>query len=82
MLTKKTGGVANGPRLKQALRPGGLMVYATFNENFLLEKPTFNPCYVLKLGELSAAFADFEPCSTNDTQSNRESLSYWVGRKP
>lgn len=70
------------PRLKEALRPGGVMVYATFNANYLREKPSFNPRFVVELGELSAAFADLQTCSSNDTVSNREPLSYWVGHKP
>lgn len=70
------------PFLKAALRPRGLIVYATFNANYLREKPAFNPRFVLELGELSTAFADMQTLSSNDSKSNREPLSYWVGRKP
>ena len=70
------------PRLKQALRPRGVLVYSTFNTNHLLESPGFNPAFVLSPGELGAAFADFETYATNDTASNREATSLWVGLKP
>ena len=70
------------PRLKRALRPAGVMLYATFNTNYLVEKPGFNRQFTLEPGELSATFADFQVCASNDTQANQELTSYWIGRKP
>jgi SAM-dependent methyltransferase len=44
------------PALEEALRPGGLMFYKTFNRNHLRGKPGFNPDYLLEPGELKRCF--------------------------
>jgi SAM-dependent methyltransferase len=69
-------------QLKTALRPGGLLIYKTFNVNYLDERPVFNKAYLLGLGELAALFADFSMIESNDTLALTESQSYWVGRRP
>lgn len=70
------------PHLKQALVPGGLLIYQTFNRHRLLMNPGFNPDYLLEPGELSALLADFEPIDTNDTPTMRDPSSFWIGRRP
>ncbi|MGI9316142.1 MAG: class I SAM-dependent methyltransferase [bacterium] len=42
--------------LVTALMPGGVLFYKTFNLRHLRNKPGFNPAFVLKDGELDAAF--------------------------
>lgn len=69
-------------QIKMALKPGGLVVYGTFNSNLLREKPDFNKEYLLKHGELSEWFAGFHLIATNDSPGLRDSLTYLVGRKP
>jgi len=49
--------------LKKSLRPGGRIFYKTFNRRFLIEKPGFNPNYVLEDGELLRMFPDLAPIS-------------------
>ena len=68
-------------QLKTALKPGGVLIYKTFNLNYLNARPVFNKSYLLNPGELAALFADFDTIATNDTASTTEHLSYWVGRR-
>ncbi|UCH52836.1 MAG: class I SAM-dependent methyltransferase [Pseudomonadota bacterium] len=70
------------PRLKNALVPGGLLIYETFNIHWLQAKPSFNPAFLLEPGELAAQFADFELIATNDNPQMHDALSHFVGRRP
>ncbi len=70
------------PALRLAVLPGGVVIYKTFNRNFLEHKPGMNPDYLLNHGELSQSFSAFEPIATNDEENNLETFSYWIGRKP
>lgn len=70
------------PAIKQAVEPGGLVIYQTFNLNRLRSTPHMNPHYLLEPGELQRVFGDFEMIASNDTADIREELSYWVGRRP
>lgn len=45
------------PVLAEALAPGGVLFYKTFNRRHLEDHPGFNPGYVLEDGELDRAFA-------------------------
>lgn len=68
--------------IKQSVNRGGLLFFKTFNERFLDEKPSFPGEYVLRYGELTDWFGDWQCLETNDTQSDRSVQSYWIGRKP
>lgn len=70
------------PRLKEALVPGGLMMYETFNTNRLRVDPGMNRAYLLEPGELARAFADFKTIATNDCLYVQDEQSYWVGCRP
>lgn len=70
------------PRIKQALAPGGLAFYQTFNINQLRFAPQMHREYLLEPGELARMFADFETIATNDTPDISTELSYWIGRRP
>ncbi len=70
------------PLLKEALVPGGLMIYQTFNLNWRRANPAFNPEYLLAPGELAKAFSDFEVTATNDAMDIADDLTYWIGRRP
>ena len=69
-------------QLKSALKPGGLIIYQTFNSNRLREKPDFNREFLLEHGELSEWFANFQLLATNDSPRLQDSLTYLIGRKP
>ena len=70
------------PLLKEALVPGGLMIYQTFNLNWRRANPAFNPEYLLAPGELAGAFGDYEVIATNDATDVADDLTYWIGRRP
>ena len=67
--------------IKSAVKQDGLLLFKTFNQRFLDEKPSFSEDYVLNDGELSGWFLDWECVETNDRKSNRSTQSYWLGRK-
>ncbi len=54
-------------RMKRSLKRGGLLIYETYNENYLRERPDFNRDYLLKKGELLKAFGDMEVLFYDDT---------------
>ncbi len=67
----------------KALKPGGIFVMKTFNQNFLKSKPRFNSDYVLKPGELAAMFAALEIIHLNDDCKDwTETASSIVAIKP
>lgn len=70
------------PSLQSTIRPSGVLIYKTFNRNFLGQKPDMNPEYLLEPGELKRCFANFDEIATNDGAANREVSSWWIGRKP
>jgi SAM-dependent methyltransferase len=47
------------PNMRAALRPGGRIIYATFNEQYQARDPAFNPSYLVEIGELAGIFADW-----------------------
>ena len=57
------------PRIRRSLRAGGLLIYETYNENYLKERPDFNRNYLLKKGELLEAFGDMEVLLYDETGS-------------
>ncbi len=70
------------PSIQSAVKSGGLLVFKTFNRNFLSEKPAFPPAYCLRHGELRAWFEDWRCADTNDLDGNADSLTYWMGYRP
>ena len=69
------------PALRETLAPGGVLIYETFNVNKLAATP-MNREYLLEVGELARAFADFECIATNDVPENATELTHWIGRRP
>lgn len=53
-----------------ALKPGGIFLMRTFNQNFLVSNPRFNPDYVLKPGELAQLFINFDFIELDDACNN------------
>ena len=70
------------PKLKQALAPGGLIIYQTFNVNRLQASPQMTRSYLLEPGELAGMFADFNVIETNDMLDINSELSHRIGRRP
>jgi tellurite methyltransferase len=48
------------PHLRTCVRPGGRILYETFNVRYLDSVPGFNPNYLLEVGELAGYFADWK----------------------
>ena len=69
-------------QIKSAIKPGGLVIYKTFNTNHLRDRADFKKEYLLELGEMKTWFADFHSIATNDSPQLKENLTYYIGRKP
>ena len=70
------------PKMEQALKPGGLLVYKTFNEHYVREAPSFNPNYLLSAGELTKRFSNLEMIICNDGFDSSEIYSFAIARRP
>ena len=68
--------------IRQSLKAGGLLLFKTFNEGFLREKPEFPKSYVLKEGELAYWFDDWCCLHSNEGKTDGASQTYWIGMKP
>ena len=69
--------------IQQSLKPGGVLVMKTFNKNFLLNNPKFNPDYVLLPQELASMFNRLEVIYLDDESRNATNTkSAIVARKP
>lgn len=55
------------PHIRAALRPGGRIIYQTFNTRILETRPDMNPNYVLNLGELAGTFGDWRILHSSET---------------
>ncbi len=47
-------------QIRASVRPGGRVIYETFNRRYLEIVPQFNPAYLLEPGELAGYFADWK----------------------
>lgn len=66
--------------LRSALRPGGVLVYQTFNRNFLLAHPGFCADYVLEPLELTNAFSDLDVLATNEAVGMSDAYSLLIAQ--
>ncbi len=66
------------PQLRAIVKPGGRIVYETFNLNYLALNPDFNRRFLLEPGELSGMFADWQIIYS----SERTHVSQLVAVKP
>ena len=76
------------PAIKQAISPGGLVIYETFTvDQAELGRPR-NPDYLLQHGELEACFKDWEILQSfdgiveNDKLQQHQALAQIVARRP
>jgi len=70
------------PDLRAALRPGGLLVYETFNQAIRTLRPEIQPRYLLEAGELQRLFAGWEMLDHHDGRPGKEMASGIVARRP
>ena len=70
------------PAMRNALKPGGLLLYKTFNQHHLQAFPRFNPNYLLRPGELTRAFPDLELIVCSDGVDVSEPYSFVIARSP
>ncbi|MDE0309819.1 MAG: class I SAM-dependent methyltransferase [Acidiferrobacterales bacterium] len=69
--------------MQAALRPGGLLIMKTFNQNFLNINPRFNSDYVLKPGSLKTAFNQLRiVAADDDCVPQSKTKSFIVAQKP
>jgi len=66
------------PKLRSCIRPGGRILYETFNTRYLEVAPGFNPDFLLEAGELAGYFADWKILHNNDGKQ----MSSLVAIKP
>ena len=69
------------PQLIDCLRPGGLLIYKTFNLNHLAKRKDFNKSFLLQHGELSEHLNALRLVATNDSADNEESTTRFLGRR-
>jgi 2-polyprenyl-3-methyl-5-hydroxy-6-metoxy-1,4-benzoquinol methylase len=56
------------PALRACVRPGGRIIYETYNTHYQEIVPAFNPAFLLQPGELAGLFADWKLLHASDTQ--------------
>ncbi|GBC88181.1 Tellurite methyltransferase [bacterium HR13] len=61
----------------KALKPGGILIFETYNEKHIILREDFNPLYLLKCGELPDLFKDLELIY----HAENFNVSTFVGRK-
>src|SRR5690606_31259384 len=66
------------PRIRACMRPGGRVIYQTFNIHYLRKSPNFNPQFLVQPGELAGYFAAWR-ILWNDEQDH---ISQVVAIKP
>jgi tellurite methyltransferase len=47
-------------QIRRSVRPGGRVIYVTFNRRYLDVVPGFNSAFLLEIGELAGYFADWK----------------------
>jgi SAM-dependent methyltransferase len=66
------------PQIRAAIKPGGRIIYQTFNIRFQRERPDMNPAYLLEIGELAGFFGDWRILRNSEP----DSISQLVAVKP
>jgi SAM-dependent methyltransferase len=67
------------PHIKQAVKPGGRVIYETFNVNYLEIVPEFNRNFLLDEGELATYFTDWQVIYFEEEENH---ISQLVSVKP
>lgn len=67
--------------IRDALKDGGLIFYATFNERHTSVRPEFNPAYLVPPDGLCDYFCDFDILVHETAAGENENVSRLIGRK-
>ena len=70
------------PMIKWALKPGGQVIYKTFNQNHLEKAPRFAKEYLLHPGELAETFKDLQITAYDDGVDSQQPYSYIIAQAP
>jgi SAM-dependent methyltransferase len=68
--------------IKGALKPGGLIFYATFNKRHTSVRPEFNPAYLVAPEGLASYFQEFDILIHETDAGENGNVSRLIGRKP
>lgn len=68
--------------IRRSLKAGGILLFKTFNEGFLKERPEFPKSYVLNQDELTYWFDDWCCLHSNEGKTNDATQTFWIGTKP
>lgn len=60
------------PRLMDAVKVGGRVIYETYNTRYLEQVPAFNPDFLLDVGELKTLFMGWDIRFHDDTTHNEQ----------
>ena len=66
------------PQIRTAVKPGGRILYQTYNTRYLAIKPDIDPDFLLGLGELAGFFGDWRILQTRE----HDHISQIVAIKP
>ncbi len=66
------------PKLRAAVKPGGRIIYESFNTRMSELKPDFTPDYLLDVGELAGSFGDWRVIHASEAHQ----ISQIVAIKP
>jgi SAM-dependent methyltransferase len=66
------------PAIRAAVKPGGRIIYETFNVHHLQTRPDFNPAYLLHPGDLFGYFGDWRVLHSGESGE----MSHLVAIKP
>ena len=73
------------PKIKRALKPGGVVIYETYTLEHLEMNTARGPkkrAYFLQAGELREMFKDFEILHYAETRTDRKAVASLIARKP
>lgn len=68
------------PAMLAALKPGGLLIYKTFNQHHLRRTPSFNQRYVLRPGELGELTTNLSVIDLDDGNDSGKTSSWLIAR--
>ncbi len=69
-------------RIEEALKPGALIFYCTFNTRHTSINPEFNPAYLVHPDALASHFPDFHVLLHETSAGEKGNISRLIARKP
>lgn len=70
------------PAIAACLKPQGLLLYATFNQNHCSLRPEFNPAYLVPAQGLASFFPDLEILLDEPVAGEQGNICRLIARKP